>query len=139
MCGEIYILFKIPRFEQFLKSSCVRICGVHVNIKIPTHINKKRQYKRAIVITNVITSTITYNQQRKRQMERLWRKEKSLLRRANLRKQVHFYNGLVSNAKSRFYSKQIEKNKNDPKKLWQELNKTLHRSTDCVLPDHDSE
>mgnify|MGYP003953543213 CR=1 FL=1 len=72
-------------------------------------------------------------------MERLWRKEKSLLRRANLQKQVNFCNSLVSNAKSRFYSQQIEKNKNDPKKLWQELNKTLHRSTDCVLPDHDSD
>ena len=63
-----------------------------------------------------LTSTIVYNKQRKRQMERLWRKEKSSLRRSNLRKQVNFHNRLVANAKRKFYSEQIEKNKNDPKK-----------------------
>ena len=72
-------------------------------------------------------------------MERLWRKEKSALRRSNLRKQVNVYNKLISTAKNNFYTNQIENSQSNPKKLWQNINRILHRTPETILPDHVSE
>ena len=43
-------------------------------------------------------------------------------------------NRLAEKAKSRHYSTKISESKGDPKKLWGEINKILHRPTERVLP-----
>ena len=45
----------------------------------------------------------------------------------------------MSTAKNNFYKDQIENSKDNPKKLWQNINNILHRTPVAILPDHDSE
>ena len=45
---------------------------------------------------------------------------------------------MISKAKNEWYSELIDKNKNNPKKLWHSITKILHRNKTTTLPDHTS-
>ena len=70
----------------------------------------------------------------KRQFERLWRKYKTPFFKSRFRRQVNLCNRLAEKAKCQHYSNKISESKGDPKKLWGEINKILHRSNESVLP-----
>ena len=72
----------------------------------------------------------------KRQFERFWRKDKSLLNRARLRKQIAKCNTLITRDKSYYYRNLISDNAHDSKKLWHVLRSVLHSVPDKVLPSH---
>ena len=59
---------------------------------------------------------LLYHKQRKRQLERLWRKEGSPLRRSALRQQINIFNRLVSSAKAQYFTNNIGQHKNNPTK-----------------------
>ena len=79
---------------------------------------------------------LMYHKQRKRQLERLWRKERSPLCRSALRRQINLFNRLVSQAKSQYFSNNISQFKNNPRKLWNEFDKLLHKEQNLTLPTH---
>ena len=72
------------------------------------------------------------------QFERFWRKDKSPLNRARLRKQVARCNTLITRHKSNYYRNLISDNAHDSKKLWHVLRSVLHSVSDKVLPSHAS-
>ena len=74
----------------------------------------------------------------RRQFERFWRKDKSPLNRARLRKQIARCNTLITRDKSNYYRNLISDNAHDSKKLWQVLHSVLHSVPDKVLPSHAS-
>ena len=55
--------------------------------------------------------------------------------RKNLTFQTHRYNNLLGQAKSDYYTEMITENQNNPKKLWNCMNRILHRSDPSPLPD----
>ena len=48
---------------------------------------------------------------------------------------VHRYNRLISESKNDWYTKLVNDNKNNPKKLWTSINRILHRNESSPLPD----
>ena len=75
----------------------------------------------------------------RRQFERIWRKNKTPLNRARLRKQIGRCNSLANKDKATYYRALVNENGDDPKKLWQVLRSALHRIPDKVLPSNSSQ
>ena len=69
----------------------------------------------------------------RRQLERIWRKDKSAYNRARLRKQIVRCNSLVNKDKANYFRNLVRENVNDSKKLWQVLRSALHSSPEAVL------
>ena len=57
----------------------------------------------------------------RRQFECIWRKKKTPLNRAKLRKQIATCNSLANKDKATYYRALVNENGDDPKKLWQVL------------------
>ena len=74
----------------------------------------------------------------RRQLERIWRKDKSAYNRARLRRQIGRCNSLVNKDKANYFRNLVKENTNDSKKLWQVLRSALHSSPEAVLPSHES-
>ena len=74
----------------------------------------------------------------RRQLERIWRKDKSAYNRARLRRQIAQCNSLVNKDKANYFRNLVSENANDSKKLWQVLRFALHTSPETVLPSHES-
>ena len=75
----------------------------------------------------------------RRQFERIWRKKKTPLNRAKLRKQIARCNSLANKDKATYYRALVNENGDEPKKLWQVLRSALHRIPDKVLPSNSSQ
>ena len=71
----------------------------------------------------------------RRQAERVWRKNPSVLNRSKLRRQISKCNVIINKSKRDFYTDIINSNSGDSKKLWKELNNILHRKSETVLPE----
>ena len=82
-----------------------------------------------------ITNEILNAKRAKRKLERIWRKSKFTFDRKSLNSKVHSFNKLISKAKTDFYSKLVNDNKNNPKKLWNSINRLLYRNKSSPLPD----
>ena len=74
----------------------------------------------------------------RRQLERIWRKDKSAYNQSRLRKQIARCNWLVNKAKASYFRNLVRENGNDSKKLWQALRSALHSGPEAVLPSHES-
>ena len=74
----------------------------------------------------------------RRQLERIWRKDKSAYNRSRLRKQIARCNSLVNKDKASYFRNLVRENANDSKKLWQALCSALHSGPEAVLPSHES-
>ena len=59
--------------------------------------------------------------------------------RSNFRQQVNKCNSILRVSKSQYYSDLVTKNREDSKKLWQTINKILHRTKSSTLPDDSSD
>jgi hypothetical protein len=64
----------------------------------------------------------------------MWRRYTTLLFRSRYRRHVNICNRLAEKAKSELLSNKINQAKGNPKKLWGEVNKMLHKTKDCTLP-----
>ena len=82
-----------------------------------------------------ITNEILNAKRAKRKLERIWRKSRFTFDRKSLNSKVHSFNKLISKAKTDFYSKLVNDNKNNPKKLWNSINRLLYRNKSSPLPD----
>ena len=82
-----------------------------------------------------MSEAILVEKRKKRQLERAWRHSKLQYMHRCLTRQVHYFNHIVSQAKSDWYTRLIDKNKNKPRNLWQGINRILHRSQSSPLPD----
>ena len=74
----------------------------------------------------------------KRQLERIWRKNKTVQNRSRLRQQISRCNALVNSDKASYYKELVRENSQDSKKLWKALKSALHNTADSVLPAHSS-
>ena len=82
-----------------------------------------------------INEDILSAKREKRRQERVWKRTGSVIDRKYFRVQIHRNNHLLSRSKSNWYSEMIDRNKNNPKKLWNSINRILHRSETSPLPD----
>lgn len=85
-----------------------------------------------------ITPAILQAKRAKRQLERIWRRNKSFLNRSRLCKQVNLYNRLISSAKSSYLKHSLDSASDNPKQLWSCINSVLHKSPSSLLPDSTS-
>ena len=74
----------------------------------------------------------------RRQLERIWHKDKSAYNRSRLRQQIARCNSLVNKDKASYFRNLVRENDNDSKKLWQALHSALHSSPEAVHPSHES-
>ena len=70
----------------------------------------------------------------RRQYERAWRREKSCVNCSHLQRQISRCNYILNRNKGHFYLDLVSENCGDGKRLWQALNRILHRSNTTVLP-----
>ena len=82
-----------------------------------------------------LNADILKARQSKRLAERRWRKDPSPVNRSIYRRQINYCNRLISDAKKQFYTNSINEVKENPKKLWKQLNNILHRNPETTLPD----
>ena len=75
----------------------------------------------------------------RRQFERIWRKKKTPLNHAKLRKQIARCNSLANKDKATYYRALVNENGDDPKKLLQVLCSALHHIPDKVLLSNSSQ
>ena len=86
------------------------------------------------------TKEIEIAKQRKRALEKLWRKPatRTPLNRSRYRAQVNLCNRLLSKARSEYYAKTLEQSSGNSKQMWNSVNKILHWVPERCLPDHTS-
>ena len=65
----------------------------------------------------------------------IWRQTKSEKDRSAFSSQVHTCNRLMSKAKSDYYNKLVSDTKTNPQKLWNSVNRLLHKQKSSPLPD----
>ena len=82
-----------------------------------------------------ITEEILEAKREKRRLERVWRHTKFPIDRKRYKTRVHTFNRLLSLSKADWYTKMIDENKDDPRKLWSSINRILHRKGTSPLPD----
>ena len=85
-----------------------------------------------------MTPEIIKSKQRRRYLERVWRKSRSSLDRSRYTRQCHQCNREMSKAKSHYYENMVSTNSATPKQLWECINKILHRRPAPSLPTHAS-
>ena len=70
-----------------------------------------------------------------RQLERPWRKSRSGYDRSKYRNYRNLCNCLMTEAKSQYFSNLIDENSENPRRLWDTINKILHRTPAAALPE----
>ena len=70
----------------------------------------------------------------RRQYECTWRRDKTQLNCARLRRQINRCNHLLNKNKKTYYQELIKENSGDGKKLWRVLTRVLGKSQVSVLP-----
>ena len=72
---------------------------------------------------------------KKRQLERIWRRDRTDSNRSRLNAQVHLCNSLMSKAKKNYYTNLVSENITNPRKLWDKMEHILHKKNNNILPD----
>ena len=75
---------------------------------------------------------------RRRYLDCIWRKSLAQLNRSRYTKQCHFCNRLMNKPKSDFCRNRISDNSDNPRQLWNCINRTLHRMASVSLPANNS-
>ena len=75
---------------------------------------------------------------RRRYLERVWRRTRYLLDRSRYSKQLHICNRMMSKSKSDYYTSSLSNNSDNPRHMWNSVNKILHREKSKPLPDYTS-
>ena len=76
---------------------------------------------------------------KKRRAERKFRKCQNDENYRNFRKEQNSFRTLLSETKAKYLECELNKSKNDSKKLYQKLNKIMHRVKQNPMPDHQSD
>ena len=72
----------------------------------------------------------------RRRLERRWRRTRSRYDRSKYTAMCQLCNRKMSKAKQNFLTSMIDNNLNNPRKLWQSVNKLLHRTPKPSLPNN---
>jgi len=105
-------------------------------------LNKHAPLKSKIIRTK--PSNPGYTQARKklklakRHLERIWSCTHSFEDLKNLRSATHHYHDAIIKAKRTYNSCLISSSSTNPRQLWKNINKILHRSSLPALPSYDS-
>ena len=75
---------------------------------------------------------------RRRYLERVWRRTRSPLDISRYSKQLHPCNRMMSKSKSDYYTSLLSYKSDNPRHMWNSVNKILHREKSKPLPDHTS-
>ena len=81
-----------------------------------------------------ITDEILLSKRKKRQLKRIWRRDRTDSNRSRLNEQVHLCNRLMLKAK-KLLSNLGSENITNPGKLWDKMKYILHKKTNNILPD----
>ncbi|XP_068749335.1 uncharacterized protein [Montipora capricornis] len=81
------------------------------------------------------TEDIREEKQKRRALERRWRRTGLTVDRECFVEQCHVVNESILQAKRAYYSRIIDENQYDPKRLFSIFDKLLHRNSDLKLPD----
>ena len=81
------------------------------------------------------TEDIREEKQKRRALERRWRRTGLTVDRERFVEQCHVVNEFILQAKRAYYSRIIDENQYDPKRLFSIFDKLLHRNSDLKLPD----
>ena len=81
-----------------------------------------------------MTQEILKAKDRRRRLERVWRRTRYRHDRSRYRVQCNLCNRIME--KANFYANIILENSEDPKKLWKSINNILHRFTAPFLPEN---
>ena len=80
------------------------------------------------------TEDTNEEKQKKRALERRWRRTGLTVDRERFVEQCHVVNEFILQAKGAYYSRIIDENQYDPKRLFSIFDKLLHRNCDLKLP-----
>ena len=81
------------------------------------------------------TENIRVEKQKRRALERRWRRTGLQVDHERFVDQCRVVNEFISQAKTAYYSRIIDENRYDPKRLFSVFDKLLHRKTEPKLPD----
>lgn len=81
------------------------------------------------------TEDIREEKQKRRALERRWQRTGLTADRKRFVEQSHVVNKFILQAKRAYYSRIIDENLYDPKRLFSIFDKLLHRNSDLKLPD----
>ena len=88
--------------------------------------------------TTFMSLEIILAKRRRRYRERVWRRTRSSIDRFRYCNQLHLCNRMMSKSKSDYYTSLLSKNSDNPRHMWNSVNKILHREKPKPLPDHTS-
>ena len=81
---------------------------------------------------------IILDKRRCRYLERVWRRTRSPLDRSRYTKQLHLSNRMMSKSKSDYYTSLLSNNSDNPRHMWNSVNKILHREKSKPMPGYTS-
>ena len=81
---------------------------------------------------------ISLAKRRSRYLERVWRRTRSPLDISRCSKQLHLCNRMMSKSKTYYYTILLSNKSDNPRHMWNSVNKILHREISKPLPDHTS-
>ena len=81
------------------------------------------------------TEDIREEKQKRRALERRWRRTELMVNRERFVEQCYVVNEFILQAKRAYYLRIIDENQYDPKRLFFIFDKLLHRNSDLKLPD----
>ena len=81
-----------------------------------------------------MTPDIQSAKRRRQYLERVCRRSRSGLDRSRYRKQANLCNRMMATARRKHYTKCIDENSDNPKKLWKTINNILHRTPTPSMP-----
>ena len=101
------------------------------------HAPRKSCTPNARPVNEWMTDEIMRLKRTKRQLENIWRRNRTDSNRSRHNAQVHLCNRQMSKAKKKYYSNLVSENMSNPRKLWDKINYILHkkktRSSQIVL------
>ena len=74
----------------------------------------------------------------RRNLERTWRRSRTHLDRSRYKHQCHLCNRMMTKAKSKYLADVIAENSDNPRRLWNSINNSLHRIPPLALPEFTS-
>ena len=112
------------------------------NLTLSQLLNKHAPLKSKIIRTKPPNPWFTQALQKlklaKRRLERIWSRTHSLEDHKNLRSATNQYHAAIIKAKRTYNSSLISSSSANPRQLWKNVNKLLHRTSLPALPSYDS-
>src|SRR5271167_2467333 len=84
------------------------------------------------------TQEIALARQKRRQLERHWRKTKLTVDREIFVSQKLLVNSMLASAKVRYYADLVKNQSHNPRQLWETINSLSGNMKSKILPDHES-